>query len=54
VASAPKLPLTVDEKDHGILRGTIGGGVGRLHVDTGSGGVSVLAGATATTRTRVR
>ncbi len=39
-----ELPLTVDEKDHGILRGTIGSGTGRLHVDTGSGGVAVLAG----------
>lgn len=43
-----ELPLTVDEKDHGILRGTIGTGVGRLNVDTGSGGVSLLAAATAT------
>ena len=39
-----ELPLTVDEKDHGILRGTIGSGTGRLYVDTGSGGVAVLAG----------
>jgi DUF4097 and DUF4098 domain-containing protein YvlB len=43
-----ELPLAVAEKDHGILRGTIGGGVGRLTVDTGSGGVSVLASGTAT------
>ncbi len=48
-----ELPLTVDEKDHGILRGTIGAGVGRLHVDTGSGGVAVLAApASAPTRTK--
>jgi hypothetical protein len=33
----------VDEKDHGILR-DIGSGTGRLLVDTGSGGVAVLAG----------
>ena len=43
-----ELPLTVDEKDHGTLRGTIGAGVGQLRVDTGSGSVSVLAGAVAT------
>ena len=41
-----ELPLTVDEKDYGTLRGTIGSGTGRLKVDTGSGGVSVLASAT--------
>ncbi len=48
-----ELPLTVDEKDHGILRGTIGSGTGRVRVDTGSGGVSVLANA-AVTRTKTR
>ena len=48
-----ELPLTIAEKDHGTLRGTIGGGVGRLTVDTGSGGVSVMA-AGVTTRTRSR
>ena len=40
-----ELPMTVDEKDQGTLRGSIGGGTGRLYVDTGSGGVSVLASA---------
>jgi hypothetical protein len=35
--------MTIDEKDTGILRGTVGAGTGRLHVDTGSGGVSLLA-----------
>ena len=47
------LAMTVDEKDHGLLRGTIGSGTGRVHVDTGSGGVSLLAGG-AVTRTRGR
>jgi hypothetical protein len=42
-----ELPLTVDERDHGVLRGTIGAGAGRLSVNTGSGGVAVLAGGTA-------
>ena len=40
-----ELPMTVEEKDHGTLRGSIGSGTGRLYVDTGSGGVSVLASA---------
>jgi len=35
--------MTIDEKDTGILRGTAGSGAGRLHVETGSGGVSLLA-----------
>ncbi len=48
-----ELPLTVDEKNHGILRGTIGSGTGRVRVDTGSGGVAVLANA-AVTRTKSR
>jgi hypothetical protein len=39
-----ELPLTVEERDHGTLRGTIGAGAGRLVVSTGSGGVAVLAG----------
>ncbi len=47
------LAMTVDEKDHGLLRGTIGSGTGRVHVDTGSGGVSLLAGG-AVTRTKGR
>lgn len=47
------LPLTIAEKDHGTLRGTIGSGVGRLTVDTGSGGVAVLTSGTAA-RTRTR
>ena len=47
-----ELPMTIDEKDHGTLRGSIGGGSGRLYVDTGSGGVSVLAAATPATRTK--
>lgn len=47
-----ELPLTIDEKDHGTLRGTIGAGAGRLHVDTGSGGVSVMTAAMTRTRSR--
>lgn len=39
-----ELPLTVDERDRGLLRGTIGSGTGRVYVNTGSGGVAVLAG----------
>jgi hypothetical protein len=31
--------MTVESKDHGYLRGTIGDGRGRIRVDTGSGGV---------------
>ncbi len=43
-----ELPVTVEEKDHGMLRGSVGGGTGRLHVDTGSGRVSLLSAAAAT------
>ena len=49
-----ELPLTVDEKDHGMLRGTIGAGIGRLQVDTGSGGVAVLASSATASRVRSR
>lgn len=52
-----ELPVTVEEKDHGMLRGSVGGGTGRLHVDTGSGRVSLLsaiASPGATTRTKSR
>jgi lia operon protein LiaG len=33
--------MSITSKDHGYLRGTIGNGSGRIHVDTGSGGVSL-------------
>ncbi len=33
--------MTIVNKDHGYLRGTIGDGRGRIKVDTGSGGVSL-------------
>jgi hypothetical protein len=46
-----ELPVTIDDKEHGLLRGTIGSGSGRLKVDTGSGGVSLLASA-ATSRSK--
>ena len=36
----PHLVLPVSERDH--VRGRIGDGRGRIHVDTGSGGVRVL------------
>lgn len=48
-----ELPLTVDEKDHGILRGTVGAGTGSVRVDTGSGSVSILA-SNATAKTKVK
>lgn len=47
-----ELPVTIEEKDHGLLRGSVGNGAGRLHVDTGSGGVALLAGGVARTKTR--
>ena len=34
--------MTIVSKEHGYLRGTIGDGRGRIKVDTGSGGVSLL------------
>jgi len=33
--------MTIANKDHGYIRGTIGDGRGRIKVDTGSGGVSL-------------
>jgi hypothetical protein len=44
--------VTIEEKDTGLLRGTMGSGTGRLHVDTGSGGVTLLAGGTTRGKTR--
>jgi len=37
------LPMTVLEKDRDLLRGRIGTGGARLHVDTGSGAVALMA-----------
>jgi len=45
--------MTIDEKDSGVLRGTVGSGAGRVHVDTGSGGVSLLSSSVAS-RTKGR
>ena len=47
-----ELPMKIDVKDDGVLRGSVGDGAGRLGVDTGSGGVTLLAsGGSATTGT---
>jgi len=43
-----ELPVTLNRHERGLLDGRIGGGEGRLRVDTGSGGVALLTGAPAT------
>ena len=41
------MPHTVTRQDHGHLRGRIGDGGGSLRVDTGSGGIQVMRGGSA-------
>ena len=44
-----EVPMKIDVKDDGVLRGSVGDGAGRLGVDTGSGGVWLLASGGSTT-----